>query len=160
MEGCSRGVWGVVRERWRVRPPRAPFQRFQGLGVKGGLSGITYLGVPGSKERTAVVSWEGPELGLPRRFRDCERGLGWVCVGSRVGGTHLAWASSRLLSVMVIICCRMSPMSCFLGLRPPLPHRGLRHREVRQGPMCIPHPPIQGPPGPRLEGAAPAAARP
>ena len=27
---------------------------------------------------------------------------------------HLAWASSRLWSVMVMICCNMSPMSCFL----------------------------------------------
>lgn len=27
---------------------------------------------------------------------------------------HLACASSRLWSVMVMICCKMSPMSCFL----------------------------------------------
>lgn len=28
--------------------------------------------------------------------------------------THLACASSKLWSVMVIICCKMSPISCFL----------------------------------------------
>ena len=36
---------------------------------------------------------------------------------------YLAWASSRLWSVMVIICCKMSPMSCFLPSPsvPPVP---------------------------------------
>ena len=65
-------------------------------------------------------------MGAPRRFRACEPGFCWVCVGSRVGGTHLAWASSRLWSVMVIICCRMSPMSCFPRPpgTPPLPPPG------------------------------------
>lgn len=38
-------------------------------------------------------------------------------------------------------------MSCFPASRDPrYPHRGLRHREVRQGPPGSPTPPIQAPP--------------
>lgn len=32
-----------------------PSLRFQGLGVKEGLRGVTYLGVPGSKEKRAEL---------------------------------------------------------------------------------------------------------
>lgn len=35
--------------------------------------------------------------------------------------SHLACASSKLWSVMVIICCKMSPMSCFLPPSPSVP---------------------------------------
>lgn len=43
--------------------------------------------------------------------------------------SHLACASSKLWSVMVIICCKMSPSSCFL---PPSP-RSLRPHPASAG---------------------------
>lgn len=68
----------------------------------------------------------------------------------------MAWASSRLWSVMVIICCRMSPMSCFPRPpgTPPLPPPG------SPAPGGSPGPPGSPPTSPRLPRPPPGGGGP
>ena len=76
----------------------------------------------------ARVTWSSMNLGCQQRVWHVPRTIYGtkenttklttaMPMGSRytINDTHLACASSKLWSVMVMICCRISPISCFLA---------------------------------------------